>query len=412
MPNIDTNKNNSLFSSTNYVEAPFIWVEIGGVTLGKYNRVKQDNIYYVDYPDMVVSLDVQKMANAVANIYTLKLTYTITENSDPNLVEKLLSKAKKDGRKIKFSYGDYQNFAFAYKEEEALITKAVPSMSVSTSRIDYTITAVSASYKQSQSTFTFGTYTGKPSDRIKEICKNPDYGIQSLFPGMTSDSNLAQCIDSDDANVTLEAKYCTVIEYICYCVNSMRYQGDPASKKSIYKFAIYDDLKDSFNGTYFQIRRITSNSALSKANIYPTVDVGYPAQGNIIDFQPQLDEAYSILYDYDNDVKQNRVSYSLDKDGNIVETKVEMFRKSTEKPNEATSTWWAELTNFPFKATLVIKGLLKNIQLIDKININVLFYGNKHIYSGIYTIIGQKDSISANGYRTELSLMRTSGEEL
>ena len=50
--------------------------------------------------------------------------------------------------------------------------------------------------------------------------------------------------------------------------------------------------------------------------------------------------------------------------------------------------------------------------LMSYIKINTYFYGQKHISSGLYVITKQEDSISADGYRTTLSLTRISGEEI
>ena len=55
---------------------------------------------------------------------------------------------------------------------------------------------------------------------------------------------------------------------------------------------------------------------------------------------------------------------------------------------------------------MTIKGLLSPTMLMDYININVLFYGVKHITSGVYAITGQTDTLSASGYRTTLELVR------
>ena len=44
------------------------------------------------------------------------------------------------------------------------------------------------------------------------------------------------------------------------------------------------------------------------------------------------------------------------------------------------------------------------------IRVNALFYGQRHDTSGLYIITGQKDSISEQGYRTELALTRVAGD--
>ena len=49
--------------------------------------------------------------------------------------------------------------------------------------------------------------------------------------------------------------------------------------------------------------------------------------------------------------------------------------------------------------------------LMSYIKVNVLFYGHKHIASGIYSILKQTDDIDANGYRTTLQLLRIKGDD-
>ena len=64
------------------------------------------------------------------------------------------------------------------------------------------------------------------------------------------------------------------------------------------------------------------------------------------------------------------------------------------------------MIKFPLTAQLTLKGLLKPAMLMDYINIDVVFYGQRHITSGVYAITGQTDFLSGSGYRTTLSLVR------
>ena len=49
-------------------------------------------------------------------------------------------------------------------------------------------------------------------------------------------------------------------------------------------------------------------------------------------------------------------------------------------------TWWSQVTNYPIKASLKIRGLLKPILLMSYLRVNVYFYGRKHMSSGVYLI--------------------------
>ena len=169
MPKID------LLGTTSRVEAPFIIAEIGGKTFGLYNKANKNLIdssgsydgVITDYPNFMSSLSVTKI-NGSLNTYTLKMVYAIREGEDPNLIEKVLSKAKAD-RQIVFTYGDSSIPSFIYKKEKALITDVRQSLDISGTKISYTITAVSQALTLSSGTFNFPAVKAKPSDIIKQI---------------------------------------------------------------------------------------------------------------------------------------------------------------------------------------------------------------------------------------------------
>lgn len=69
------------------------------------------------------------------------------------------------------------------------------------------------------------------------------------------------------------------------------------------------------------------------------------------------------------------------------------------------------MTEFPISASLQIKGLLRPQMLMNYIRVNVYFYGQKHISSGLYIITKQEDNIDMTGYKTTLTLLRIGGDE-
>jgi hypothetical protein len=81
------------------------------------------------------------------------------------------------------------------------------------------------------------------------------------------------------------------------------------------------------------------------------------------------------------------------------------------KTTEADRTWWSNVTQFPIKATLTIRGLLRAIILMSYIKINVYFYGKLHNMSGLYIVTQQDDYLDSSGYRTTLQLLRIEGSE-
>ena len=69
------------------------------------------------------------------------------------------------------------------------------------------------------------------------------------------------------------------------------------------------------------------------------------------------------------------------------------------------------MTKFPISATLQIKGLVRTVMLMTYLRVNAIFYGQRHVSSGLYIITKQVDTIDGNGYRTELTLQRVGGDE-
>ena len=132
-----------------------------------------------------------------------------------------------------------------------------------------------------------------------------------------------------------------------------------------------------------------------------------------MDFSVDDDQTYSILYNYSEDVNQSQYVYRINNSGEIDQIYSPTISNNTNnyKTSEADKIWWTSVTQYPIKATLTIKGLLRAAVLMSYVRINVYFYGQKHLSSGLYLITKQQDSINESGYRTVLSLTRISGDE-
>ena len=165
-------------------------------------------------------------------------------------------------------------------------------------------------------------------------------------------------------------------------------------------------------GSYFQVRNIQSQLDRSTIDTAWEIDVGYPGKNLVTNFEINEDESWSILYDYQEKIDQSTYTYRIDNQGQlIVEESPSLLRSNRKKVNaEGLRDWWSKMTQFPIKATLTIKGLIRPTIMMDYLKLNVLFYGQKHISSGVYVITKQEDSISSSGYRTTLSLLRVGGD--
>ena len=410
-----------LLSTTSRVEAPFIIATIADKTFGLYNR-KNVNYNgqqtYVDYPNYMQSLDITKINGAV-NTYTLTMVYTITPGADPNLFEKLFSRAKSD-RQMTLKYGDASLPSFIYKEEVTLITSVKSNFNMQANSITYIIQAVSQSIKLNAGTYNFPARKAKPSDVIKELLNRQDYNLLEIFTGMwdkevVETNNL---IASDDVTVNIESKTNTsVMDYLNYLVSCMRSSSDNSVgvKKSIYTISVVDDVTDKFGGTYFIVRKMDSTKSTDASSDVYEIDIGYSNPNAVTSFNIDDNETYSILYDYSGQVNnQTDYIYRLNDVGEMEEIYSPNITKNIQqmKTTESDLTWWTSITQFPIKATLVIKGLLRPALLMNYVRLNVVFFGKKHNSSGLYIITKQVDRVSASGYQTTLSLTRVSGDNL
>ena len=237
-----------LLSNMNRVETPFIIAEIGGVTFGVYDKNVRGNVLGVTYPNFMKSLTINKV-NGTVNTYNLQLVYAITAGDDPNLLEKIFSKARND-RTIYLSYGDLSMPTYIYKREKAMIIDIKSNIDFSSSKIIYTINCVSSSALASSANFNFPKRFGKPSDIIKELLYDSRYGLLDIFYGMINKEKVLSkgLILGDDRVVDIEAKknisILSYLEYLVSCMSNISDNSDQLIRSNRYTFTIYDDIKN------------------------------------------------------------------------------------------------------------------------------------------------------------------------
>lgn len=416
----------NLLSATSRVEAPFIIVTIAGYTFGNYTKTTKNVIdengftkqVKATFPNFVNSLSVSKI-NGTVNTYTINLIYAIQAGDDPNKIDKILSSASQD-RKIIISYGDYNTPTYIYKEEEAVITKVTSSLNIQNSTISYVITATSGATTLTAGNYSFAKRNARPSEVIKELLYNERYGLLDVFYGMR-DKELVQSkglITVDDRKVTIEAKINTsVFDYLNYLVNCMSSTGDTnnsSTKQHKYIFSVYDDVMGKFGGPYFKVQKVAQN--IQEVNSVDTyeVDIGYPTANIVTNFSITDNEAYTILYDYSQKIKQTEYGYRINDRGEFDYIYAPVLTSSPTlfRPTEADKTWWSQVTQYPINATLSIKGLLRPAMLMTYVKVNVYFFGQKHNASGTYIITKQTDEVNTSGFRTTLNLTRIKGDVL
>ena len=409
----------SLLSYPSAVESPFIIVKIGNYTFGSYTKrgsiESQKANAIVDYPNYLQYLNVVKVDGTV-NTYTIGMTYQIQNGADPNLLDRIFSSVGYGT--IKISYGDWQSPTFIYREEEAIITKLQSSVDFSSSRINYTLSCTSNSLSLAATTCDFPAKKAKPSDVIKDLLYNRHYGLLDIFYGMKNRTLVTtkNLIPGDDNQVELEPQIgSNPISYLNYLVSCMTPNtSDPSAtlKDGIYKLSIVDDAFGDLGGPYFKIQKISTNQSIVASSDTYVIDVGYPSNNQVMDFKITNDNSWDLLYDYNKRIDQSNYVYYIDNDGNIVTKYSQNLTTSTQmnKTTELDKNWWSQMTQFPITASIRIKGLIRPAMLMTYIKINAVFFGQRHISSGLYIVTRQEDTISGAGYSTTLSLTRIAGD--
>ena len=421
--------NLSLLGTNSRIETPFIKVTIGNYTFGvfdkKYKSKLTNGIYTemgVSYPNYIKSLNIEKI-NGKVNTYTLRIEYPIRPGEDPNFFEKIFSSVSVS-RKIKFSYGDISLPKYIYKDEEALINNISTDFSIESSKISYTGQAISSASLANSGSYSFPSFTGKPSEKIEEILYNSNYGLLDLFYGMISKTAVRNLglIPKTDATVFVKAKQnISPLDYIKYLVDCMRPSGTKNNSNiqdTVYILSICDEINGetkingklaNLGGPYFKISGL--NKAVINSDAY-YIDIGYPSNNIVTSFRLQNNENYSIYYNWQKKLNDSEYTIRLNNDGEWEQVYAPVISSSSGSHNTYTEdkTWWTKVTQYPISAIITLKGLIRPATLMEYVKLNVYFHGVKHISTGTYIITKQADQIDESGYRTTLTLTRIGGE--
>lgn len=393
-------KVNSIFDVSRYlVESPFVTVKIGGITLGNYGS-KFDK-----YPNYINSLNITK-TNGSINEYEIQLVHQIRVGDDPNRLDKLLS--KNQFNKITITYGDSSSGG-TFEDTEAIITNVNMTRDYASSRITYTISATSAGNYVTSHKMNFPKFKGKPSERIFWLLYESPASeeLKKAFPGMASRSEVASrgLIPTNDRPVSIQQKVgIDPITYLNYLVSCMSNASDknPILKNSTY-FIYYRDKEGKSD---FQIKEVKKEDASNNYNAVYEVTVGYPDDNNIFSFDVSNEKGWAIMYNKTLSSVSDEYVYTIENNGDTKRIYSPTLEKTTQRLSVYDSNWWSYMVGFPITATLTMRGLLRPAFLTNYIKINVVFYGQKHITSGLYTITEQKDTLSGGGFRTTFSLVR------
>lgn len=408
----------NLTSIPTLVESPFIIATIGGVKFGSFKGSKNDgHLLNVTYPNFMNSIDIKKI-NGTVNQYTLKLSYQVGINQDPNLLDKIISKATQD-RKIRLTYGDWNAPTQIYKDEEAIITGVSTALNMRSNSLDYTISCTSDSLNLTSTTYNFPRKKCKGSELLIQLLRNKRLGLTQIFKGMKNINRIiaAGLIPSNDATIEfLPQTNINILNYLNYVVDSMvnsRYSGLAELPSSKYFLSIHDDVNNEFGGTYFKITEVSSDTNTVDATDTYELNINYPTDNFVTEFSLNNDQSWAILYEYSEGIQQEQYSYNIDDNGQLHTQYSPSILKSsyTGQLSPTKAEWWARMTKFPIQATVTIKGLTRPSILMSYVKLNVWFAGGiKHISSGLYVITEQNDTLNASGYKTTLKLLRVGGD--
>lgn len=396
---------NNFSIGSNVVEAPFVELDIEGYIIGTYNGS-------IDrYPNYISSLSVKKI-NGEINLYTINLVHQIRAGDDPNALDKLFSKVRYN--KIAIRYGDC-NAGAIFRDSNAIITNIASKRDYVNNRINYTISATSAGQMVSSYVTNFPTRVARPSNVIRDLFyKNPETSplLLEAFPGMKDQTRVEALglIPNDDIELEIDSQnMINPIEYLNYLVSCMSSQTNAAGtviRDSVYYIAYLDNEENELEGPYIRISKVGANHRYSKYNTASifSLTVGYPDDNFVLGFNVSSDQAWSLLYE--NAHVSSEHVYNIDNQGAVQKQYSPNISKASNIMNEIEKNWWTQMTQFPVNATIKLKGLLKPVMLTDYVDLNVVFYGQKHHVSGMYVITGQTDDLSGNGFSTTLSLVR------
>ena len=293
-------------------------------------------------------------------------------------------------------------------------------MDIGSSRITYTIKAVSSSMTLASAVDDFPRYENmQPSELILALLREKSLGLTDVFYGMQDVEKVQQLqlIPRTDKSVTIEARSnINVLDYLNYLVSCMISTNDETNTiqgTAQYVLTVHDDISGKLDGPYFKITELQTQVASDSSIDEYVIDIGYPNKELVSNFTVDDDQAYAILYKYSKKVDRKDYVYRIDDSGALKEIFSPAISNSSQllETTAADRNWWSQMTQFPIHATLTIKGLLRSAVLMSYIRVNVYFYGRKHSSSGLYVITKQVDSVSKRGYSTTLSLVRVGGSD-
>ncbi|MBQ6632186.1 MAG: hypothetical protein IJH55_08860, partial [Romboutsia sp.] len=332
-----------LLSYPTLVEAPTIVLDFNGIRIGGYGNTGDK------YPNYLTSMTVNKI-NGRINRYTINLTYQVRFGEDPNFIDKLISRTGYTNP-LKILYGDSNYPRGYYKEESAVIMDVRHSEDSSAYRISYNITALSSIGASQASLTTFESKQDKPSNIIYKLLYDSgeiSKSLIDLFPGMRNKTLVASknLIPTNDTIVQIggmsNVSPLTYLSYLVACMSS-------ASNNSTYFLNLIDNSNNEFDGSYFEIKEVINynnrdTTDINIASNYYELDIGYPSNNFITNFQICSNNYWSLVYEYAGNIP--KFQYGIDDNGDLISRQTNALY-TTDKYNDSSlisSNWWRQVT--------------------------------------------------------------------
>lgn len=386
-------------STINYVEAPYVKMTLGGVEFGTYDGGK--------YPNYIQGIDVRK-TNGSMNEYTINLVHQVSPGDNPNYIDNLI--AKNGFNKVEIEYGDAEA-GIAYRSVNALLIDVKSKYDFFNSSISYTLHAISSSVMSAVDRRNYPAVKDKPSNIINKMLYETGE-LLKYFPAMISKTLVSSnnCIPSNDKEVEMDAMTNTTpLNYLNKLVSSMVSTTSQAINDSIYYLNINDE---NALGPFFTISEVSTKMNKSMFPLIYEIDINYPDEKSLAyNFSVDTDFSWPLAYEYAGEF--SNYNYGINNSGKtFAEASNAAIKTTTGTTNSfiTDKNWWTNVTEFPIKATLEVKGLTSYVLLLNYIKVNVYYFGNKRDSSGIYIVTGQEDMLSGNGFRTKLELTRVAGD--
>ena len=193
-----------------------------------------------------------------------------------------------------------------------------------------------------------------------------------------NDSELSKLIPGRDKTVPVEShtniSVLNQLQYLVDCMIPDSSNFNDLQQYTSYSLRILDDFSGEYGGPYFKIEPVTKN--VDDSDAYE-IDIGYPTANIVKDFRIKDDENYSIYYQWQKKLNTNEYVSRLDEDGEWEQIYAPIISSKNDKylTRISDQLWWSKATQYPIKATIKLKGLLRPSILMSKVKLNVLFYG-------------------------------------